>query len=223
MTWYAKTYNAYSRDSTEAIANANEIYAILYNRGWTLNAVCGLLGNVGYESGYNPWRWQSDNVQPTGNSPWTNIGYGLTQFTPAGKYINDDNAKNQPGYSPNFSNKAGSVYDGQAQITFINEYADYYPSEYSSLSYADYKKSTESPATLAKIWLHNYERPGDAGTSVENDRAQEAEYWYTVLSGEEPPPEPPTPPGPGPGPGERKKSKLIYYLRPTYRMRPTIM
>lgn len=67
--WYAKAAGAYSRTSDEAIANAKEIYGILSGLGWSLNAVCGMLGNMGAESGYNPFRWQSDNVQLSTGSP----------------------------------------------------------------------------------------------------------------------------------------------------------
>ena len=47
--WYAKKYGAYSRDSAEAKANAEEIYTVLAGHGWTVNAVSALLGNFGYE------------------------------------------------------------------------------------------------------------------------------------------------------------------------------
>lgn len=191
MSWHCKTTGAYLRTSSEAIDNAKMIYSILSGHGWTLNAVCGLLGNIGHESGYNPWRWQSDNILAVGSSQLSSKshGYGLVQFTPANKYIL--NASGYSGYGPNYSNQTGSTLDGQAQMNYMNSEADYYPSSYSSLTYSQYKSSTLDAGSLAKIWLHNYERPASA-SSKESTRAEEAEYWYTTLGGTTPEPSPTT-------------------------------
>lgn len=210
MTWHAKPSGAYSRTSQEAIDNAQEIYAMLYELGWTLNAVCGLLGNMGAESGYNPWRWQSDKLGLSTGAPWKNKGYGLTQFTPASKYISDANAKAAPGYGPNFSDKQGNVYDGYAQMVFLNTFADYYPTNTYPLSYASYKVSVENPGYLAKVWLYNYERPKDPA-STEAAREENGNYWYELLSGEAPPTPPPVPPVPSPR--HYRKLPIMYYLR----------
>ena len=191
MAWHCKVSGAYARESTEAIENAKMIYGILSAQGWTLNAVCGVLGNMGAESGYNPWRWQSDKIGSSGGSPWTNKGYGLVQFTPGGKYINDTRAKAFSGYGPNFSDKRGNVNDGNAQMLFVDGYADYYSTSKYPISYAAFKVSTETPSYLAKAWLYNYERPGDPA-ATESARAANAEYWYQVLSGEPPTPTPGT-------------------------------
>ena len=78
MPWFAKAKGAYAETSEEAYQNALEAYSLLSSRGWTLQAFCGMWGNVGHEGGYNPWRWQGDKVQSTSNSPWHNIGYGFT-------------------------------------------------------------------------------------------------------------------------------------------------
>lgn len=207
MPWHAKATGSYARTSQEATDNANQIYGVLYARGWTVNAVSGLLGNMEIESGYNPWRWQSDNVQPTTNSPWSKIGYGFTQFTPGGKYINDPNAQAISGYGPNFSNQAGLVTDGYAQMVYVNQYADYDETDNYPLSYAQFKVSTQSPAYLARCWLYNYERPRDPGATVAQREAA-AEYWYNILSGEEPPPDP----GPGPGPSWPKTKLPIWMM-----------
>lgn len=207
MPWNAKSTGAYSRDSAEALENANLIYGTLNARGWTVNAVSGLLGNMGAESGYNPWRWQSDDIGVSTGSPWTNKGYGFVQFTPGGKYIDSEAAKAMSGYGPNFSDKSGLASDGYAQMLFVDQYADYYPTTSYPLSYADFKASTQSPAYLARAWLYNYERPADPG-ATEQARAENAEYWYQILSGEEPPPDP----GPGPGPPSSRRKMPIWMM-----------
>lgn len=193
MPWHVKSSGAYARNSDEAKDNARMIYSILASRGWTLNAVCGVLGNIGAESGYNPWRWQSDKIGASTGSPWTNKGYGLTQFTPASKYIDSAAAKAVPGYAPNFSDKSGGQSDGYAQMVFLDEHADYYATGAYPMSYAEYKASTDDPGELAVVWLYNYERPGDPG-ATEDARRENGTYWYEVLSGS-PPPVPPTPGG----------------------------
>lgn len=203
MSWRCKTVGPYLRSSDEAKENARAIWGVLGSRGWTLNAVCGVLGNIGAESGYNPWRWQSDKVGTSSGSPWKNKGYGLTQFTPASKYIDSADAKAIPGYGPNFSDKAGSQDDGYAQMIYLDEHADYYPTGSYPMSYAEYKVSEENPGELAVTWLYNYERPADPG-ATEDARRENGNYWYEVLAGE-----PPVPPTPG---GESKYLKYLLFL-----------
>lgn len=193
-SWHAKTSGGYARNSAEALDNANMVYAILRGQGWTLNAICGVLGNMGAESGYNPWRWQGELIGVSTGSPWRNKGYGLVQFTPASKYIDDARAKAFPGYGPNFSDKVGNVNDGYAQLMFVDGYADYITTSAYPLSYAQFKVSEANPGYLAKAWLYNYERPGDPG-ATEAAREANGNWWYQVLSGEEPP-DPPDPTGP---------------------------
>lgn len=196
MSWHNKTYGAYGRNSTEAYDNAVMIYGTLYSRGWTLEAVCGMLGNVEAESGYNPWRWEGDSVLTQGNPRinWsTTNGYGLCQWTPAGKYIN--NAGGYSGYGPNYSDLRGSDSDGYAQMLFLDENADYFKNpahpEY-WIPYDQYKQATISDYSidfLAHAWFYNFER----GT-WNPVRVTAAQYWYTTLGGITPP-TPPTPTG----------------------------
>lgn len=188
--WFCKATGQYEKESDEAFNNCELIYGILDGYGWTLNAVCGVLGNIGAESGYNPWRWQGDKVQLSTGSPWTGIGYGLVQFTSSKddtshKYIDNPNAQAMSGYGPNFSDKTGSRNDGNAQIQYLNQYADYISTSAYNLSYAQFKRSTQTPEYLAKAWMHNYERP--ASYSTESARASLARYWYNKLSGVTPP------------------------------------
>lgn len=208
MPWHAKTAGGYTRTSQEALENAQSMYGVWHARGWTVNSVAAVLGNVEVESGYNPWRWQSDDIGLSTGSPWTNKGYGFFQFTPGGKYINATVAQAISGYGPNFSDKQGSISDGYAQCVYIDGYADYYSTTDYPLSFAEFKASTESPAYLARAWLYNYERPEAPGATV-NIRSTAAEYWYQILSGEEPPPDP----GPGPGPSTVKKLPIWMMCR----------
>ena len=177
--WHAKTSGGYSRTSTEAFDNAICTYRKLSSLGWSLNAICAVYGNMETESGYNPWRWESDDVPSYPSTP--SYGYGLPQFTPSSKYISDSHAQGYSGYAPNWSDHTGNPNDGDAQLEFIHNYADYYETTAYPITYTDFKVSTLPAGQLAVAWLYNYERPGDPA-STEADRAEAANYWYGVLS-----------------------------------------
>ena len=186
MGFIAKTTGAYLRTSVEALQNARAICDVLMPRGWTLEAISGLLGNVESESGYNPWRWQSDIVLPYGDSRITYQNahaYGLCQWDPAGKYILNGGSL-YAGYGPNYSDQDGLVTDGAAQMAFLDENADYIVTSSYPLTYAQYKAATISNYTidyLTRTWFYNFER----GT-WDNNRVTAATYWYQTLSGYQP-------------------------------------
>lgn len=224
-SWHAKTYGGYDRTSTEAFENAICVYNLLSSLGWTIAAMCAVYGNIEAESGYNPWRWEGDNVPYYGSSP--SYGYGFPQFTPSRKYIMDANAQANEGYGPNYADYTGNVYDGDSQLRFIDVYADYgiNPGYNYPITYEQFKTDTTlSPEYLAKAWLHNYERPRDQSVSVENYRASIARYWYDLLI--EYDPSEPIPPEPGPGPGptptyqqiaSERTFKVNFYLKPWWK------
>lgn len=192
MGWHAKQTGAYARESSEALDNATAAWNILRNRGWSLLAFCGMWGNVGSESGYNPWRWQSDVVLPVGDSRidyQNGHAYGLCQWDPAAKYING--GATYPGYGPNYSNQAGVVSDGRAQMNFLEDTAvssgQYFPNpNYNyQISYDNYKLMTLDNYTYeyaTRAWFYNYER----GT-WDNQRVISCQYFYNALGGITPP------------------------------------
>lgn len=199
---YAKASGSYAKGSTECTANAKEIYAYLAARGWTLNAVAGVLGNIWAESGMNPWRWQDDIVRATTGSPWYDIGYGFFQITNAGIYINMAQAKAHEYYGPNFSNKTGKSTDGITQLYVVdnNLYGGYIMKSSYPLSFSAFKASTASPSYLAAAWLVNFERPQDQSDAVKVYRGDLANYFYNLLSGSDPDPDPTPTPDPDPDP-----------------------
>lgn len=196
MPWYNKAQGAYARESDEAYQNALMAWGILNARGWSLLAFCGFWGNVGSESGWNPWRWQSDIILPVGDSriQYQNAhAYGLAQWDPAAKYI--DGGSGYSGYGPNYSDQTGSQNDGTAQVMFLDDTAvssgQYFPNpNYNyQLTYAQYKAMQYPQYSFeyaARAWFHNYER----GT-WDNNRTVSCEYFYNKLSGVTPP-TPPT-------------------------------
>lgn len=62
----------------QAINNANEFAAFFLSKGFTLEAICGMIGNVDYESFLNPGQRQIG----------TGTGLGLIQWTPSTELTN---------------------------------------------------------------------------------------------------------------------------------------
>lgn len=221
MAWHAKATGAYSRHTTEAQENAIEAYGLLNSFGYSLESVCALLGNQAGESGYNPWRWGSDNVLAS-DSPWIdqrepipgtqpvryyNHAYGLFQQDPAGKYLHRQYAMSLPSYAPNYSNAGGLPYDGDAQIRYLHWIcSDPNGGEWVQtgtnydMSYYNFytNRASKGIEWLTRTFFYCYER----GTWSDL-RIRDANYWLDFLGGITPP----TPPSYG------KKFPLIFYMK----------
>lgn len=221
--WHAKPSGGYSLSSAEGQDNMDCIYAIFNNQGYTLEAVCAIIGNMNNESAMNVWRWQGDSVNYS-------AGYGLIQFTPASDYIN---LQNVPYHSPNLSvsqQTAGATpEDGSAQCYVIyqdtlnkwqvNIWRDYwntttYASEYAYMqelrnTYGRYiSQDTFKTITdlKAATFIFNGGYVGERDLNFD-PRYADAQTAYAYLSGHDPPvpPEPPTPTG--------RKLPLFFYLK----------
>ena len=146
--------------------NALLVWSKLYSLGWSLNAVCGLLGNLWRESTINPGIWQN-LVQNPAN------GYGLAQWTPS---TNWTDYATQQGWN---------IDDGYRQLEFIDSdpINNYIPTSAYPETLAEFKISGKSPEDLASAWLYNYER---AGVAAEDERRRWARYYYDILEGVSP-------------------------------------
>lgn len=194
MAWHTQSTGGYALGSQESIDNAVQIYNVLSGFGYGYNAVCAVLGNIGYESGYNPWRWQMvngvDYVVSTWETNYINYSsghaYGLLQFDAAGRYINNSTARGYPEYGPNFANQTGNVLDGVSQLKFLENVdcqpypgnGAYIPTAAYPLSYSEFKASYANMDYLTAAWEFNYER----GT-WNNQRVTHAQYWFDNLLG----------------------------------------
>lgn len=156
--------------------NATLIWNFFGNRGWTIEAVSGMLGNMQSESSINPAIWQ--DLSPWGDP--TYHGYGLVQWTPYTKITEWLVVR---GYD---------ISDGYGQCERIQEELEsglqWIPSETYPISFEEFSQSTDSPYELGMTFLYNYERPSSLN---QPNRGKQAEYWYTFLSGKDP--EPPIP------------------------------
>ena len=173
MSWISK--NNYLTES-EMQNNALLVKAYLVSKGWSLNAIAGLLGNMQSESNINPGLWQSLDY---GNMSG---GFGLVQWTPATNFTNwaDSN-----GYEWD---------DGAAQLKWIDEETvskgQWIPTTLYPFSFETFKTSSEPPQYLASAFLKNFER---AGIEVEDARRENAIKWYEYITGTDAPSEPSEP------------------------------
>ena len=134
-------------------------------KGWTANAVSGILGNSYYESTVNPNRWEGDIpfAQPVASR-----GYGLVQWTPWTKIID---CLKEKGYYPDVS-KFGQGECERIQWEMENNQQWIATATYPE-SFRDFSVSTKDPYTLAIEFLANYERPADPNQPQRGDKARE--------------------------------------------------
>ncbi len=162
MAWTIS--NSYLNE-TQMQGNALEVYNYFSTRGWTMNAIAGMLGNMESESTINPGIWQSLDY---GNY---SMGYGLVQWTPATNYTNWATAN---GYD---------ITDPEGQMIWIDTRTaptgQWIATSAYNLSFESFKKSTQTPEWLASAFLKNFER---AGVEVESERRSQARKWYNYLN-----------------------------------------
>jgi hypothetical protein len=157
--------NGYLTDS-QMLKNATYVYQYFITKGWTPNAICGMLGNMKRESNINPKLWQSLDE---GN---TSLGFGLTQWTPATKLIN-------------WANSEGLDYEDidtqllRIEGEFTGKYEQYYKTDAYPLTASQFIKSTQTPEYLAMAFLKNYER---AGVEASEERTEYARYCYDYFT-----------------------------------------
>ena len=174
--------------------NATEFYNYFTNKGATLEAICGMLGNIQRESTLNPGIKQGSS---------TSLGWGLIQWTPSTVLTNWCKT-----YGYNW-------YDGSAQCERISCEGEgtkgaggsWIPTNEYAYSWSEFLALTDV-AEATKAYLYERER---AGVVALSDRLQYASEWYEYFSGTPVPPTPPTPPIP-----RKRKSMPIYMMLKRY-------
>ena len=149
----------------EMQTNAVYIYQYLNARGWSLNAIAGMLGNMEVESKINPGIWQNLNV---GKGP----AYGIVQWDPWTKYWDWCEARNlEPSEMDNNLNRI---------IWELENGEQYYPTKNYPETFREFSKSSKSANYLGWAFVYNYERPANP---TARDRGAYAEKWYNYLVG----------------------------------------
>lgn len=158
--------------------NATIIFNELLKNGFTVESICGLLGNTGGvytlgESSINPGIWQNLTPNPA-------LGFGLFQWTPSTNYTNWADVN---GYERD---------DGYGQLDWlINQTVptgQWIPTSDYPETFNEFKASTKDPEYLAYVFLNNFERPANRN---QPDRQLNARYWYEWYTNSYVPPENP--------------------------------
>jgi hypothetical protein len=149
----------------EMKVNAQYILDFLLGKGWTKNAVCGMLGNMQSESNINFGIWEGLNSSdPT-------KGFGLTQWTPSTKYTDWANAN---GYGSDHVNGELNRILYEVANNNVQWSTD------APLTFAEFTQSNDAPENLAQDFLIYYEKPANQN---QPDRQTQARYWYDNLTG----------------------------------------
>lgn len=192
--WVYRRTNQYLTQS-EMTNNAHCVAGYFLAKGWTANAIAGMLGNMQRECTLNP-----AFLEEYLPFPFDGLGTGLVQWTPAEDRYHDPNPLrlvfNALGY--NYDN---DWVDGNKQCDALYaEYQEYageqhrgiekqwyenfpsVPSQF-SMKWTDYIHSYEDVGYLATVFVYCYER---AGVVALEERVANARRWYEVIKNDSP-------------------------------------
>ena len=142
--------------------NAQYILGYLLGKGWTKNAICGMLGNMQTESTINPGIWQGLNEGDLDG------GFGLVQWTPATKYLDWADGLGLQRTAMDSQLKR-ILYEVEQNIQWI----------YSGMTFEQFTHSTDSVYNLGMLFLSAYERPFNPFQPI---RGEQAQYWWETLN-----------------------------------------
>lgn len=171
--WHTTDVRIYDPSDAQ-IFNMNKVYDYFINLGWTPNAIAGMLGNMMVESTVNPWLFEHRSLT------WDDVaailadsgGMGLTQWTPCRKYYNwalDEQLDPKSGNTMT----ARIEYEHQNNLQWSLDNILHY-------TWEDFVTSTESPETLARVFLWAYERPADPDVT---QRQANARWCFDNIHG----------------------------------------
>lgn len=183
--WVIGEPNQYFNDA-QMVNNAYCIAGFFLAKGWTLQAIAGLLGNIEQESTMNPALLEQGVPYPNEGK-----GTGLVQWTPSGDRYTDINplhlvfdALGLPwGDYSNGTYQCEALYAEFEQSTGLVDRGiepQWYQTSAYPISWKDWSESTDSPAELASAFMRNYERPY-LPTANEEKRRQDALEWFDVI------------------------------------------
>lgn len=191
MAWIVKVgVNAYLTQS-EMENNATEFYGYFNSKGFTIESVAGMLGNLQQESNINPGMKQTASASS---------GWGLIQWTPSSNLTDYATA-----YGVDWA--TGEIQTQLMWDEIINGYGGQWipkPSLGYGYTGAEFSQLTDV-AEACKAYLYERER---AGVTALDKRLTYASNWYKYLTGVTPP----TPPTPT----KRKRMPVWMMCRPLF-------
>jgi len=146
--------------SNTQVSNARFILQFFRDKGWTDEAIMGMLGNIHAESGIVP------DIDERGGGG----GYGIVQWTPKSKLV--DWAKGK-----GLDHRALTVQCMRIQWELDNGHQFYSTTTY-PMTFRQFSRSTKDPAHLAMAFMYNYERPFSLN---QPGRGQLALAWFEKL------------------------------------------
>ena len=149
----------------QSFINAHYIFMYLKSKGWSDNAIFGMLGNMEDESYINPGKWQDFPSNPP-------EGYGLVQWDPATYYTSGSFAGTNPGSIKNQLDQiVDDVTNGQMWMSNLHS---------PQMSFETYTTSNLSPESLSEYFARCYERPGLLNIVIPR-RKTNARKWYSLF------------------------------------------
>lgn len=191
MAWIVKVGVAQYLTQSEMEKNATEFYSYFNSKGFTIESVAGMLGNLQQESNINPGMKQTASARS---------GWGLIQWTPSSNLTDYANAQGSDWAT-------GEIQTQLMWDEIINGYGgQWLPKPALGYSYTgdEFSKLTDV-SEACKAYLYERER---AGVEALNKRLTYASNWYEYLTGVIPP----TPPTPT----KRKRMPVWMMCRPIF-------
>jgi hypothetical protein len=166
--------SSYLSDEDKQKVNVDAIYKALSDKGWTINAISAILGNMQTESHFNPGVWQGNDVE----NPLT--GFGLVQWTPATKYINW--CKSEYGNDVDYTTLEHNIDRIMWEVDNKEQWGP--RKSFNNMSFEDFTRSTLDVGYLTKAFMLCYERPLDQSEVNQESRAQQGIKWHNYLLNE---------------------------------------
>ena len=194
MPWIVKVGVSAYLTQSEMENNATEFYGYFNSKGFTIESVAGMLGNLQQESNINPGMKQTASASS---------GWGLIQWTPSSNLTDYATAHGSDWAT-------GEIQTQLMWDEIINGYGRQWipkPSLGYGYTGAEFSQLTDV-AEACKAYLYERER---AGVEALDKRLTYASNWYEYLTGVTPP-TPPTPPTPT----KRKRMPVWMMCRPLF-------
>jgi len=149
--------------------HAQQVFNYFHAKGLSDAAICGILGNFQHESSINPAQWQYG--MPHTWSMYSKTGYGIAQFTPAGKI-------------KNYADRMGkSVSDINVQLDYIwgqvTTSGGFYGGGKTFLQFAH----ETNPRQAALEFLQGYEMHFPTQDALAVRQANAANWWQIYNLG----------------------------------------
>lgn len=188
MAWIVKVGVAQYLTQSEMENNATEFYSYFNSKGFTIESVAGMLGNLQQESNINPGMKQTASASS---------GWGLIQWTPSSNLTDYANAQGSDWAT-------GEIQTQLMWDEIINGYGgQWIPKPALGYNYTGEEFSQLTDVTEAcKAYLYERER---AGVEALDKRLTYASNWYEYLTGVIPP-----------TPTKRKRMPVWMMCRPIF-------